>query len=97
MKNCISRGILLVVSVGIMLLFSGCTNYYMVTDPHSGNVYYTTEIEEPKGGGGAVKLRDERTGNTVTIQNSEVKEISKDEFNVGVYPPPPADDEKKAE
>ena len=87
----------MLLAVLLMFLSSGCTNYYMVKDPHSGNVYYTTEIEEPKNGGGAVKLIDERTGNMVTIQNSEVKEISEDEFNVGVYPPPPAPEEKKEE
>ena len=56
----------------------GCGGYYMVKDPASGNVYYTTKIKEERGG--AVKFEDKKTQTNVTIQNSEVKKISKKEF-----------------
>lgn len=56
----------------------GCGGYYMVKDPASGNVYYTTKIKEEKGG--AVKFEDKKTETSVTLQNSEVKKISKDEY-----------------
>ena len=56
----------------------GCGGYYMVKDPASGNVYYTTKIKEERGG--AVKFEDKKTQTSVTIQNSEVKKISKKEF-----------------
>jgi hypothetical protein len=56
----------------------GCGGYYMVKDPTSGNVYYTTDIKEKKGG--AVKFTDEKTKTNVTLQNSEIKEIPKKEF-----------------
>ena len=61
---------------GSMLLLAGCAStYYKVWDPVSRNAYYTDRVDSV--GGGAVKLKDARTGNTVTLQNSEVKEISK--------------------
>jgi hypothetical protein len=56
----------------------GCGGYYMVKDPASGNVYYTTKIKDERGG--AVKFEDKKTQTSVTLQNSEVKKISKKEF-----------------
>jgi hypothetical protein len=56
----------------------GCGGYYMVKDPASGNVYYTTKIKDEKGG--AIKFTDEKTETNVTIQNSEIKKITKKEF-----------------
>lgn len=63
---------------GVILGVSGCTHYYRVTDPASGKTYYTTDIDEERGG--AVKIKDERTMSTVTLQSSEVREISEDEY-----------------
>jgi hypothetical protein len=56
----------------------GCGGYYMIKDPASGNVYYTTKIKDEKGG--AVKFEDKKTQTSVTLQNSEIKKISKKEF-----------------
>jgi hypothetical protein len=56
----------------------GCGGYYMVKDPTSGRVYYTTKIKDEKGG--AIKFEDEKTKTKVTLQNSEVKQIPKKEF-----------------
>jgi hypothetical protein len=56
----------------------GCGGYYMVKDPASGSVYYTTKIKDEKGG--AIKFTDEKTKTNVTLQNSEIKEIPKKEF-----------------
>jgi hypothetical protein len=58
----------------------GCTSYYKVTDPSTHKEYYTTEVRQDHG---ATKLRDGRTGSEVTIQNSEVKTITKEEFETG--------------
>jgi hypothetical protein len=60
--------------VGIL----GCGGYYMVKDPASGSVYYTTKIKDEKGG--AIKFEDKKTQTSVTLQNSEVKKMSKKEF-----------------
>ena len=72
--------------LGVLCLFvlAGCGGYWMVTDPTSKNVYYTEEVKESKGGVGAVKFKDAKTGNEVNLQNSEIKEITKDEFKAAV-------------
>jgi hypothetical protein len=75
----------LIASLCVGLLVVGCASYYKVTDPQTGKEYYTQEIDNVKGG--AVQLMDARTGSTVTIQNSEVKEISKDEYKAGLVAP----------
>jgi hypothetical protein len=62
---------------------SGCTSYYKVTDPTTGKSYYTTELKQK--GNGSATLKDGRTGNTVNIQNSEISEVSKEEFDSGRY------------
>lgn len=62
---------------------AGCTSYYRVTDPASGKSYYTTEVKNA-GRSGAVKVKDAKTGSMVTLQSSEVKEISEDEYKAGL-------------
>jgi hypothetical protein len=76
------------------LLVGGCSStYYKVTDPHSGNAYYTEKVDTLVGTG-AVKVKDARSGSVVTLQSSEVKEISEKEYKAGlaapVSPPAPA-------
>ncbi len=93
------------VLLGVLGLFvlAGCGGYWMVTDPTTKKVYYTEEVKTSKGGG--AKFKDAKTGSEVTVQNSEVKEISKDEFKAAlakkeeVKPAEtkPAETEKKAE
>jgi|GEM_PF-1193160 len=56
----------------------GCGGYYMVKDPATGNVYYTTKVKDERGG--AIKFTDEKTNTNVTLQNSEIKQIPKKEF-----------------
>jgi hypothetical protein len=58
------------------------TVYWMVTDPTTKKVYYTEEVKTTQGG--AAKFKDAKTGSEVTLQNSEVKEISKDEFKAAL-------------
>jgi hypothetical protein len=50
----------------------------MVKDPNTGNIYYTDSIDKEKGG--AIKFKDAKTDTSVTIQNSEIKKISKKEY-----------------
>ncbi len=68
------------------LLLGGCTSYYKVTDPATGNVYYTTKLT--KNFSGAAHLTDARTGEKVTLQNSEVTKINKEQFEQGKYAAP---------
>ena len=60
----------------------GCTKYYKVTDPTTDKTYYTTKIK--KKGSGAIRIEDERTGNEVRLQSSEIEKITKDQFKLGV-------------
>ncbi len=69
--------------VGAMLvLASGCTHYYMVSDPAGTKAYYTTDIDTTDTG--AIKLKDQKTGADVILQSSEVKEISQDEYEAAL-------------
>ena len=73
---------------GLTILVAGCSSdhYYRVTHPTSGNEYYTTKIED-SGKGGAVKIKDEKTGSMVTLQSHDVKEISENEYRAGLTAP----------
>jgi len=61
-----------------VLLGSGCSSYYKVRDPQTGKVYYTENLKQRNGG--AVTLKDGKSGDEVTIQNSEVQKINKDRY-----------------
>lgn len=63
-------------------LVAGCGSYYKVTDPTSKNSYYTEDYDKMKSG--AIKFKDARSGSEVTLQSSEVKEVSKEEFKAAV-------------
>ncbi|MCK9196151.1 MAG: YgdI/YgdR family lipoprotein [Syntrophales bacterium] len=73
------RLVSLVVSCLILLAISGCGSYYKITEPTSKNVYYSTEFEKTKTG--SIAFKDAKTGAIVTIQNSEIKEISRGTFD----------------
>ena len=74
---------------GMITLMAGCASYYRVNDPAGTREYYTTEIDRTKAG--AITFKDAKGGGEVTLQSSEVKEISEEEFNAAVKP-----DEKKS-
>ena len=79
MKN---RGTVFI--VGVLLFAAGCTTYYRVTDPTTGKVYYTTELKQD----GSTTLKDARTGDSVTLQNVDVRKVSKEDFEAGKSAPP---------
>lgn len=56
----------------------GCASYYKVTDPASSKTYYTKDVERNRDG--SIEFKDEKTGAQVTLQSSEVIEVSSDEF-----------------
>jgi hypothetical protein len=77
-----------IAAVCLALLFAtGCTSYYRVTDPTTGREYYTTQLDEKDSG--AATLKDARTGRTVNLQNSEIAQISKEEYETGKVATPP--------
>lgn len=71
------RQIITIIACGLVLTIAGCSSYFKITDPGSGKIYYSNEIEKEDG---AIEFKDANSGSTVTIQNSEVTEISKEEF-----------------
>ena len=69
--------------IALACLTVGCSSYYRITDPASGKTYYSKKVDGA-GRAGAIKFKDERAGGQVTLQSSEVKEISADEFQAGL-------------
>ena len=68
----------------LLLVLAGCGGYWQVVDPTTKNVYYTDEVKKSKAG--AVEFTDAKTGKQITLQNSEVMEVSKDQFREAVGP-----------
>ena len=69
----------LVVVLAAVLFAVGCGgSHYKVSDPSTGNVYYTQKVK--KHGSGAVTIQDAATGDDVTLQNSQVTKVSKEEY-----------------
>ena len=74
-----SKLLTLVFALSMLVGITACGGgYYMVKDPASDKIYYTDKIQEEKGG--AIKLKDAVTGSSITLQNSEVTKIKKEEF-----------------
>ena len=71
---------------GMAGLLAGCGgNYYKVNDTAGDRLYYTTEIEKSRAG--AITFKDKKSGSKVTLQSSEVKDISKEEFEAAIKAP----------
>jgi hypothetical protein len=68
--------VVIIVSI-LTLTIAGCGTYYKITEPGSGRVYYTDDIERKNG---SIEFKDAKTGSTVTLQNSEVLKISKEDY-----------------
>ena len=68
---------------GMAGLLGGCGgDYYRVNDPAGDKLYYTTDIDRTKTG--VITFKDKKSGSKVSLQSSEVKQISKEEFEAGV-------------
>ena len=60
---------------------AACAHYFKVTDPASGKVFYTEDIDRK---GSAVEFKDAQTGGAVTLQNSEIMQIDKQAYETGL-------------
>ncbi len=60
-----------------------CAGYYQVRDPTSSSTYFTRKIDK-KGKTGAISFEDAKTGSKMTLQSSEVKEVSKKDYREAV-------------
>ena len=69
-----------------LLLFvsvtTGC-NYYQITDPSNGQVYYTTQKKVYKYSG-STSFKDALTGEEVTLTGHRVKKLSGDEYKQAI-------------
>ncbi len=80
--------IVVTISVIFMLVsLTACTTYYVVKDSETGATYYTTELEVVKGG--ALKLTDQKSSAVVTLQHSDVTQVTSDEYKSGLNVPTP--------
>jgi len=68
----------------LMIAVSGCASYYKITDPASGKVYYTEDID--KTGSGTILFKDEVTKSQVTLPTSEVLEITEEQYKANINP-----------
>ena len=77
----LKRAMLLGVSA-LTFTLAGCTTYYKISDPAGTKEYYTTDVDTTKAG--AIRFTDEKTQAEVTLQSSEVKKISHEEFEAAL-------------
>jgi len=88
-------GMILLVVLSVAAVGCG-SSYYIVNDPFTGKTYYTKDVDRFNSGN--VSFKDEKTGKTVSIQNSEVQEVTSTEYQkaldttapAAVPPPKPA-------
>ncbi len=59
----------------------GCGSYYKVVDPVSKKVYFTDSIDQQ--GRGVIQFKDKLSKNLVTLPESKVMEITKDQYLAG--------------
>ena len=62
----------------LVSLAMACATYHYVTDPQTGNVYYTEDLDHRSSG--AVEFTDGKTGARVSLPSSEVQEINEEEY-----------------
>lgn len=61
----------------LALTVAGCGAYYKISDPGTGKTYYSDKINKKNG---SIEFKDAHTRSTVTLQNSEIIEVSKEEY-----------------
>jgi hypothetical protein len=65
----------------IVLVAIGCS-HYKVTDPTSGQTWYTEHVEQK--GGGVVEFKDGASGEPKVAISPKIEKISKDEYEKGI-------------
>ena len=56
---------------------TACSSFYLVKDPESGHEYYTTKLDRSDSG---ITFKDGKSRSTITLQNAEVTEITKNQY-----------------
>ena len=65
-----------ILALAMLLALSGCATYYRVVDSSTGKAYITDKSDMDRHLGGSLEFKDLKTGDEVTVQNTEVREIS---------------------
>ena len=74
-----------IVLAALSLGLAACgSTYYLVKDPESGHEYYTTKVDRSSRG---MIFKDGKTHSTVTLQSSEIIEISEDQYRANTGAP----------
>ena len=71
---------LAVASLGL----TACTTFYLVKDPETGHEYYTTKVDHSNRG---ITFEDGKSRAEVTLQNSEITEITKTQYEANAGKP----------
>jgi hypothetical protein len=66
----------------LLLFAAACTTYYRITDQPTRRTYYTTDFDRTDSGG--VRFYDKKSLSNVTLQSSEIVEITKSAFEDAV-------------
>jgi hypothetical protein len=74
---------LVVLLLAALITLAGCAKYYEVKDPGTGKLYFTNDLNYNKSG--SVQFHDIKSNVGVTLQSSEVRKISEEEFTVRRY------------
>ena len=64
--------------LALLVLCVGCGRRYRVSDPRSGRVYYTRDVDRRDSG--AVEFTDAQSNAKITLESSVVERIPKDEY-----------------
>lgn len=80
MTHSFNRGLMLAGVLSLAML-AGCTTYYQVSDPSTGRTYYTTKLKKKSG---STVFKDASTGSEVSIQNSEISKVTKDQYKQAI-------------
>jgi hypothetical protein len=63
---------------------TACTTFYLVKDPETGHEYYTTNVDHTSHG---ITFEDGKSRSMVTLQNSEIIEITKVQYEANAGKP----------
>jgi len=77
------RVLMYFVSLVLVLAVFGCASYYRIADPVTKKVYYTKSID--KKSNGAIQFKDENSRSSVTLAESEVLEITEDQYKADTH------------
>jgi hypothetical protein len=64
--------------LAVLALCLGCGRRYRVSDPHTGQVYYTRDVDRRDSG--TVEFADAKTNAQIALESSVVERIPKEEY-----------------